>query len=165
MRNEQEIKDRINFLKTQVERHKEKYNGRITSSDYTLRLYTIDALEWVLEIQKVNVVDEKKLIGNMDARVWAEEFVRLINSSSGIDIDEGLMIGWFANAIMTGHDSGKKEKVTETLPSRDKYYIFVCPNCQRQLHENDMGFRCPNCEEWQYDCTARRVAVVREEKL
>jgi hypothetical protein len=46
----------------------------------------------------MNIID---LHGTIDARVWAEEFVRI----HGGDVD--LMIGWFANAIMAGHDHGK----------------------------------------------------------
>lgn len=36
--------------------------------------------------------------GEMDARKWAAEFVRIHGG------DEGLMLAWFASAIMTGYD-------------------------------------------------------------
>ncbi len=36
---------------------------------------------------------------SFDARVWAKEFCRLFPGH-----DEGLMISWFANAIMAGYD-------------------------------------------------------------
>jgi hypothetical protein len=36
---------------------------------------------------------------SFDARDWAEAFCKLHP-----DIDEGLMIGWFANALMRGYD-------------------------------------------------------------
>lgn len=36
-----------------------------------------------------------------DARVWAEEFMRITKGS----VDEEDMIGWFANAIMCGWDN------------------------------------------------------------
>ena len=49
-------------------------------------------------------VDESKLIGEFDAQVWAREFMKLIHN--GTQISEGLMIGWFANAIMSGYDRG-----------------------------------------------------------
>jgi hypothetical protein len=52
---------------------------------------------------------EVKLNGNMDALDWAKEFVRLNNNGTFKDgIDEGLMLGWFANAIMTGFDEGTR---------------------------------------------------------
>jgi hypothetical protein len=47
---------------------------------------------------------DKTLYGNLDARVWAKEFVKTVQQNPSIATDEGTMIGWFANAIMTGHD-------------------------------------------------------------
>jgi hypothetical protein len=38
--------------------------------------------------------------GEFNAGEWAAEFMRLFPDS-----DEELMIGWFANAIMTGYDT------------------------------------------------------------
>lgn len=38
-----------------------------------------------------------------DASVWAREFCRMHGG------DEGLMIGWFANAIMAGHDAAERK--------------------------------------------------------
>ena len=46
----------------------------------------------------------KTLIGNMDAKIWAEEFVKLVKTNPSIATDEAIMLGWFANAIMTGYD-------------------------------------------------------------
>ena len=43
----------------------------------------------------------------MDAQVWAKEFIRIKNEVN-FEIDEGLMIGWFANAIMAGHDAATR---------------------------------------------------------
>lgn len=40
----------------------------------------------------------------IDAAKWAQEFC-LINP----DIDEGVMISWFANAIEAGRSNGRKE--------------------------------------------------------
>jgi hypothetical protein len=45
--------------------------------------------------------------GEFDASKWAEEFMRLFGDRL-TDIDEGLMIGWFANAIMTGFDEAQR---------------------------------------------------------
>lgn len=41
-------------------------------------------------------VDEKRLRSTTDASVWAEEFAKVCPN-----VDQGLMIGWFANAIET----------------------------------------------------------------
>jgi len=46
----------------------------------------------------------EELIGNLDAKKWAEEFVKRVKKKPSIATDEGTMIGWFANAIMTGYD-------------------------------------------------------------
>ena len=39
---------------------------------------------------------ERKLIGNTDAKVWAEEFVKKVKANPSFATDEGNMIGWFA---------------------------------------------------------------------
>lgn len=44
-----------------------------------------------------------KLHNTMDARVWAKEFMRL-HKKYGWEVDEEMMLGWFANAIMCGYD-------------------------------------------------------------
>lgn len=51
----------------------------------------------------------KDLVGVVDARVWASEFVKVVEANPDIPTDEGCMIGWFANAIMAGHDSHSDE--------------------------------------------------------
>ena len=44
--------------------------------------------------------------GEWDAQEWAKEFRRIFPDKTP---DEGTMIGWFANAIMTGYDTAKRE--------------------------------------------------------
>lgn len=58
------------------------------------------------EVHNTKPIDEQvhDLIGEFDARKWAKEFKRLFPAS-----DEGTMLGWFANAIMTGYDYNAKE--------------------------------------------------------
>jgi len=42
-----------------------------------------------------------------DAQKWAQEFIRRFGGRERCAfIDEGLMIGWFANAIEAGRDAG-----------------------------------------------------------
>jgi hypothetical protein len=48
-------------------------------------------------------VDEKKLLASTDASVWAKEFKKVHP-----EVDEGLMLKWFASAMMVGYDEGKK---------------------------------------------------------
>jgi hypothetical protein len=47
-----------------------------------------------------------ELVGSTDAQVWARAFVEIVGENPGIPTDEGTMLGWFANAIMAGHDAG-----------------------------------------------------------
>ncbi len=42
---------------------------------------------------------EVRLRATTDAQVWASEFMAVV--ATGVAVDEGLMIGWFANAIET----------------------------------------------------------------
>ena len=44
--------------------------------------------------------------GEWDARLWAAEFKRIFPDTVP---DEGTMLGWFANAILTGYDYAKRE--------------------------------------------------------
>ena len=52
---------------------------------------------------------EKRLHTTTDAAVWAEEFMNIANKLEIKGIDEGWMIGWFANAIETGRQFGRLE--------------------------------------------------------
>lgn len=52
--------------------------------------------------------DSNFLLSTMDAKVWADEFVKF-NSAS----DHGTMLGWFANAIMTGFDEATRRAEAE----------------------------------------------------
>lgn len=46
----------------------------------------------------------------MDAKVWAEEFIKTIKEYPDIPFDEGTMMGWFANAIMAGYDKAVQQQ-------------------------------------------------------
>lgn len=50
----------------------------------------------------------RRLYGTTDARVWAREFMAVVNS--GAVIDESLMVGWFANAIETARSLNQRGK-------------------------------------------------------
>lgn len=107
-----------------------------------------------------------KLHSTMDAVVWAREFMRIFSGHvCGPDetIDEGLMIGWFANAIMTGYDTANNRKQgSEKVPpvfnhdgacSKDQ----MCNDCEGKFgdgcsHHEDIGpaegpFKCARCDE------------------
>jgi hypothetical protein len=46
---------------------------------------------------------------SFDARDWAEAFVKIAADLGHPGIDEGWMIGWFANALMRGYDQRSME--------------------------------------------------------
>jgi hypothetical protein len=46
-------------------------------------------------------VNEMRLRGQFDARVWVEEFAKLYPKC-----DQGTMLGWFSNCLMAGYDEG-----------------------------------------------------------
>jgi hypothetical protein len=41
---------------------------------------------------------------NPDAQVWAQAFVKFVQTRPDLPTDEGYMLGWFANAMMAMHD-------------------------------------------------------------
>jgi hypothetical protein len=49
---------------------------------------------------------DKNIHFSPDAKVWADFFMRTKKEQNWKieDIDEGLMLGWFANAMMAMHD-------------------------------------------------------------
>lgn len=47
---------------------------------------------------------EKNLHNTADAQIWAKTFMEIWGSRLN-EIDEGLMLGWFANAIEAGRDA------------------------------------------------------------
>jgi len=53
----------------------------------------------------------------MDAKLWAEDFMRRF-SGRREDIDEGLMIAWFANAIMRGYDEAMRRQAAALADER-----------------------------------------------
>lgn len=55
------------------------------------------------DTNSLNLTDE------FDARVWTQEWLRIIKENPSIPADEGAMLGWFANAIMSGYDHAKRE--------------------------------------------------------
>ncbi len=60
---------------------------------------------------------ESELLNTMDARIWAEEFNRVLVSKGKQPYDTEFLIGWFANAIMAGYDIGYRKAIAETKAS------------------------------------------------
>lgn len=55
-------------------------------------------------------MSEINLHSTMDAQVWTKEFMRLFGHYLDRHIDEGLLICWFANAIMAGYDTAMQRQ-------------------------------------------------------
>jgi hypothetical protein len=67
---------------------------------------------------------EMELVGNTDAQTWAQEFARIVRLNPGIPTDEGTMIGWFANAIMSGYDEGVRTERKRGFDDRVREIAF-----------------------------------------
>lgn len=55
---------------------------------------------------------------SFDAKDWAEAFCKVANAhgfkdAKGDPVDEGWMIGWFANALMRGYDERARRSLEE----------------------------------------------------
>lgn len=44
-----------------------------------------------------------------DAQVWAKEFMNVWQNEPIDIMDEEMMLGWFANAIMAGYDEARRK--------------------------------------------------------
>ena len=66
--------------------------------------------------------EAEKFQQSTNARKWAEAFIehKHRNSWTAEDIDEGLMLGWFANAMMVRHDRVKSDTRKATLEELKK---------------------------------------------
>lgn len=94
-----------------------------------------------------------RLHATTDAQVWAKEFIGVASAKvaageSVLDLlDEGWLIGWFANAIETGRGAGMDvvlineglEGDTEPPPHDDKYVVFKRPDFNRWWSQGSVG--------------------------
>jgi hypothetical protein len=65
-----------------------------------------------------------ELYGCTDARKWATEFAKMVYVKPEIARDVGTMMGWFANAIMAGHDEGMKFERHRPLNDKIRELVF-----------------------------------------
>lgn len=56
----------------------------------------------------------------MDAKVWAQEFIEISKRIPFVPHDEGTMLGWFANAIMVGYDTGYSKGLRDQIKPNTK---------------------------------------------
>lgn len=48
-----------------------------------------------------------------DARIWVDEWLKIIKDRPAIPTDEGTMLAWFASAIMAGYDFSQNKAAAE----------------------------------------------------
>ena len=91
---------------------------------------------------------EVNLHNTTDAQVWAKEFVRLKHKNNWTvdDIDEGLMIGWFANAFCTQEafsnglpDENAGQHIPTGKPTADEQALLAAfPNGMPEEPQGDL---------------------------
>lgn len=76
----------------------------------------------VTDIQNTNdsVLSVNALLSTTDATVWADEWLKTLSKHPKISKDRSVMIGWFANAIMTGYDAGRKAEAALSKKGDDE---------------------------------------------
>ncbi len=77
-------------------RSEEPWEGGFTFNEY-------EATDWEIYEEKESDGDLFNRLGT-DGKLWAEEFMKLFENKKD-KIDEGLMIGWFCNAIEAGRNA------------------------------------------------------------
>jgi hypothetical protein len=79
-----------------------------------------------LEEERRDAADRRTndLIGEFDAQVWARVWLEIIEEHPGVPTDEGAMIGWFANALMSGYDRGRADEQKRDLGEKVREIVY-----------------------------------------
>lgn len=59
--------------------------------------------------------DTRPLPHNVDARVWAREWLRTIEQNPQVPTDHDTMVTWFSNAIMAGYDDAMRKVQNDAI--------------------------------------------------
>lgn len=87
-------------------------------------------------------VDVERLYATTQADVWAKEFAKVVP-----EVDEGLMVGWFANAIETAKDH-ERRRIEEAKNQLIENPCCICSDKPAVCHILDVfGELLPICEE------------------
>jgi hypothetical protein len=60
---------------------------------------------------------------NPDAREWARFFMESLAKHGG-PVDEGMMIGWFSNAMMAMHDHMRPDLAPQVMPDGSAFCVM-----------------------------------------
>lgn len=118
------------------------------------------------------------LLQSTDAREWAREFNKVLVSKGEQPWDEGFLIGWFANAIMTGYDAGKKrtkDRIGKYELSGDKkgllkyfkdnsfYHIHSdeLTKRERKIHKKLLKSEKKSKRKWNDKCLNFKLSPIR----
>lgn len=97
---------------------------------------------------------------SMDATVWAKAFAERFtvwSQTHGVESDTfGLMVGWFANAIMAGYDEAARRHPAHAVPEENEW-LTGCPRC------GDSSNKC-DCYDEDDDASRGGDAVPEGEK-
>lgn len=74
-------------------------------------------LAYALAIASPSRDDPNWPLPSFDAKDWAEAFCAIVAKNHEIALDEGWMIGWFANALMRGYDEHAMRAARATVPA------------------------------------------------
>ena len=64
------------------------------------------------------------LVGETDATVWAKKWIAIIAEKPSIPTDEMTMVAWFASALMSGYDQGRKVEQRRNFMEKLHEIIF-----------------------------------------
>ena len=68
----------------------------------------VQAPDSLLRLGRAGVMTAENFQQSFDAQVWAKAFVAIVKKNPAVAVDEGTMIGWFANALMRGWDERER---------------------------------------------------------
>lgn len=90
-------------------------------------------------------MDNNDLVGETDAQVWAKQWIKTITEHPGIPTDEGTMIAWFANAIESGREAGRRAEQKRDMVEKLREIIFQAAGAAtRPLLEDHPGYIFPS---------------------
>ena len=95
-------------------------------------------------------MSEVNLHRTMDAKIWAQEFMETFKNHSDVMpkwLDEALMLGWFANAIMCGWDHAnydKNRRVTREDVLQAVGLAYTSPKNAKKILDSELGIAIAN---------------------
>jgi hypothetical protein len=86
----------------------------------------------------------------VDARAWADEWLKTFTVNPSIASDRDTMIGWFANAIMAGYDTAQQRTSHAPAPAVTTEECLDALKAVQWGNKSDSGREyCPAC--WRSD--------------